>query len=374
MAGGRIIRSQYFGTQPVVVGTNGRVIKSDDPEIDSVQPYMSDEEYQSKLASIIKREKLAEEKLKDAEEQSEIIIQSAEDEKKTTIDSANEVAKKMIDDASERADRMLDDAEKEIKRATEQARKEGHAEGVQQGIEDGKKQGEDLVRQDMADIINQANAQAQHTLETAKNAAGEYMVQAEENIVRIILAGIEKILPQHFIDVPQVILPFVQNAVARVKDQKEVKVHVPAEAYDLVLMARDEFRAQLTDGTATLEVVADEALKPGDCVIETPNGGVDARLQTQIEIVKQSIIDMLPTKNKFLPDLPFDISLQSTTEAESDDQETAEQEVPAQTPADDHTLDPDYLPPEEQDRLLRELEQNLDAMDIDIDETGMSHD
>ena len=77
MAGGRIIRSQYFGTQPVVVGTNGRVIKSDDPEIDSVQPYMSDEEYQSKLASIIKREKLAEEKLKDAEEQSEIIIQSA---------------------------------------------------------------------------------------------------------------------------------------------------------------------------------------------------------------------------------------------------------------------------------------------------------
>ena len=304
----------------------------------------------------------------------DIAIGGAEDEKKTTIDSANEVAKKMIDDASERADRMLDDAEKEIKRATDQARKEGHAEGVQQGIEDGKKQGEDLVRQDMADIINQANAQAQHTLETAKNAAGEYMVQAEENIVRIILAGIEKILPQHFIDVPQVILPFVQNAVARVKDQKEVKVHVPAEAYDLVLMARDEFRAQLTDGTATLEVVADEALKPGDCVIETPNGGVDARLQTQIEIVKQSIIDMLPTKNKFLPDLPFDISVQSTAEAESDNQETAEQEVPAQTPADDHTLDPDYLPPEEQDRLLRELEQNLDAMDIDIDETGMSHD
>ncbi len=49
----------------------------------------------------------------------------------------------------------------------------------------------------------------------------------------------------------------------------------------------------LTDGTAVLEVISDDTLKPGDCVIETPNGGVDARLLTQIELMKNAIESVL---------------------------------------------------------------------------------
>ena len=49
----------------------------------------------------------------------------------------------------------------------------------------------------------------------------------------------------------------------------------------------------MTDGTAILEIVSDDALKPGDCVIETPNGGVDARLSTQMEVVKDAIKSMM---------------------------------------------------------------------------------
>ena len=49
----------------------------------------------------------------------------------------------------------------------------------------------------------------------------------------------------------------------------------------------------LTDGTAIIEIVSDDALKPGDCVIETPNGGVDARLSTQIGLMKNAIKTVL---------------------------------------------------------------------------------
>ena len=105
--------------------------------------------------------------------------------------------------------------------------------------------------------------------------------------------AIEKILPQHFLDVPQVILPVVREAIEHVRDQKEIKVHVEPDSYDLILMARSEFRSMLTDGTATVEVISDEALKPGDCVIETPNGGVDARLSTQLDLMKKAVQSVL---------------------------------------------------------------------------------
>ena len=61
----------------------------------------------------------------------------------------------------------------------------------------------------------------------------------------------------------------------------------------MILMAKGEFQSMLTDGTAILEVVSDESLQPGDCVIETPNGGVDARLLTQIELMKNAIQSVL---------------------------------------------------------------------------------
>ncbi len=105
--------------------------------------------------------------------------------------------------------------------------------------------------------------------------------------------AIEKILPQHFIDVPKEILPVVRESIKYVRDQKEVKVHVEPNSYDLVLVARGELQGMLTDGTAVLEIISDDALKPGDCVIETPNGGVDARLSTQMEVVKDAIKSMM---------------------------------------------------------------------------------
>ena len=63
-------------------------------------------------------------------------------------------------------------------------------------------------------------------------------------------------------------------------------------------MARDEFRAMLTGGNANLEVQSDESLKPGDCLLETPNGSVDARLQTQLEMLKEAVKGVLAKEIK----------------------------------------------------------------------------
>ena len=99
---------------------------------------------------------------------------------------------------------------------------------------------------------------------------------------------VEQILPQHFIDAPQIVLPLVRKALMKVRDQAEVVVYVAPDSYEFVLMAQSEFQ-QMLEGQAVLLVKSDAGLKPGDCVLETPNGNVDARLATQIELVKKAI-------------------------------------------------------------------------------------
>ena len=186
-------------------------------------------------------------------------------------------------------DRILSEAKDQIEKDREEARKAGHDEGFSAG----KEAGEAVAREEMKELIRQTNAKAEKTLRDAHDAMRDYLMQAEDVIVSIAMTAVERVLPQHFIDVPQMVLPIVRDAIERVKDQKEIVVHVPPDSYDFVLMARDELRGIVTAGDSSLSITSDESLKPGDCLVETPNGSVDARLQTQIEQLKKAVREVM---------------------------------------------------------------------------------
>ena len=260
----RIVKYTTADAEPVVIG---KKVSADETESESEENKFDEETLNNMLAEIAAKEQHAIEKLKEAEVQANII------KEQTKAD----------------CDKIIYDANEQVKDILDQAQREGHEEGVKQGRIDG----EVAVKKEQADIIKQANDKAMRTLQEAKSQTADYFIRAEDDIVAIVMMAIEKILPQHFLDVPQVVLPVVREAIKYVRDQKEIKVHVEPDSYELVLMARGEFQAMLTDGTAVLEVISDDTLKPGDCVIETPNGGVDARLLTQIELMKNAIESVL---------------------------------------------------------------------------------
>lgn len=231
------------------------------------------------LAEAFKRSQEADEKLKEADFQTKMLIQETQNECDQIL--------------SEVRGRAEEEAKETLEKAREEGHKKGYGEGYNDGVNQGRIDGEKAVRNEMKDLINQTNAKAEKTLNDAKIQTAEYFTRSEDEIVKVVMMAIEKILPQHFLDVPQIILPVVRDAIKYVRDQKEIKIHVEPDSYDLILMARSEFQSMLTDGAAILEIVSDEALRPGDCLIETPNGGVDARLSTQIELMKDAIKKIL---------------------------------------------------------------------------------
>lgn len=190
-------------------------------------------------------------------------------------------------------DGMLNDAKQDAEQLRQRAREAGHNEGFEAGHHEGFEKGDKDAHDELKEIIDAANKKAQKTIQDAKEATAEYFIRAEDDIAKILMMAIEKILPQHFIDVPKEILPVVRESIKYVRDQKEVKVHVEPNSYDLVLTARGELQSLLTDGTAILEIISDDALKPGDCVVETPNGGVDARLSSQMDALTNAVKSMM---------------------------------------------------------------------------------
>ena len=305
-----IVRHMTFG-QPVVIGARPKpVVEEPEPEEIEQEPEKVEEskggipkeildKVFAEIEEIERKEKRTEEVLREAhkekaqstqlKKQAEEIKQQAEQLKA----QAEKQAQEMLDKATAESEKIVNDTKAEAKELLDKVQKEGYDAGYKDGKAKGIKDGKDKIEDELKAIIRQANDKAQKTLRDAKEQTAEYFIRAEDDIVAVVVMAIEKILPQHFLDSPQVILPVVREAIKHVRDQKEIKVHVDPDSYDLVLMARSEFQSILTDGTATVEIISDEALKPGDCVIETPNGGVDARLSTQIGLMKRAVESVL---------------------------------------------------------------------------------
>ena len=191
-------------------------------------------------------------------------------------------------DAEQETKAIIEDAHEQARHIMEDAKKEGHEKGLAEGREEGIRQ----IREEEKQTILDANAKAEKTLADAKEECRVYVQGAENEIATLAMEIADHVLPQHFIDVPTIILPLVRTALMKVKDQSEVHVRVAPESYDLVLMGRSEFQG-LLEGQALLEVHSDQNLKVGDVVIETPNGNVDARLSTQLEMIRKSIQDAM---------------------------------------------------------------------------------
>lgn len=214
-------------------------------------------------------------------------VKEKESKAENLLEETRDKCAVMVQDAEYASKRSEMDARNLAEEIKEEAREAGREEGFKEGHKDGMKK----AAEDCEDILAAANEKANSLMSAALEARKVYLQMAEDDITSIAMSAVEQILPQHFIDAPQIILPLVRKALMKVRDQAEVTVHVAPDAYEFVLMAQAEFQHML-EGQAVLLIQSDASLQPGDCVLETPNGNVDARLATQIELVKKAIRDV----------------------------------------------------------------------------------
>ena len=113
-----------------------------------------------------------------------------------------------------------------------------------------------------------------------------WLDQCQTETIRLGVAIAERLLHRTLTTHPEAVIDLVRSALewSVGADQLSVRLH-PADA-ELVTSAAASLQ---TEACATIEFVADESLTRGDCVVETPNGQIDARR----EVLTQRIVDEL---------------------------------------------------------------------------------
>ncbi len=219
-----------------------------------------------------------EESFADEEGAEEEILTAAGGEAIGIISAARETAAAVVAAAN-------DDAAK--------LRREAYDEGYEKGFAEGQARGEAAGLEQARGAIAAAAEQASQIVALARQQADESFRAAERQVVELALAVASKVLAREMAENPTVILPIVKAALDKVQDQEQITIRVNPECYELVLAARSELQAGLARA-GSVAVLADAALKSGDCIVETPYGTVDARIDTQLDLVKAALKELLP--------------------------------------------------------------------------------
>lgn len=267
----RVIKRAILHGEPKLVESPA-ISQDDDSSLESVE----DREARRKAEHLVNLALVEEEKRKAA----------------SMRDAAEAYRNQIYAEAEAEKETLLADAAQEVQHLRETAEQEAREAGFAAGYEEGRQKGLEEARAGMQKAVDEANAKAARIIALAERDTRDCVQKAESQIVEIAMAVADKVIPQHFIDAPQVVLPLVRAALEKVKDQSEIVVRVSADDYEFVLMAKDEFQ-MLLEGEETLSIAADRTIGPGGCVVESANGNVDARLETRMDILKKAVQEVM---------------------------------------------------------------------------------
>lgn len=212
----------------------------------------------------------------------EELVQAAKQQAAELLAQANQE----INEMKVRAERETAQEAERIKAATaEAAKQQGHAAGLQQGLDEAKRQMADQLKQ-TADICNAMVA-------AAEQESSRVLLEAEPKIIELVLAISRKIICDEVEERPAVVLGLVRGALERVRDQNQIIIHVSPEDYEFILQSRQLLQT-VVGAELSLTLMADAVLGKGGCLIETSFGTVEAGIDTQLESIRRVLQGMLP--------------------------------------------------------------------------------
>ncbi|MBN1944191.1 MAG: hypothetical protein JW797_00890 [Bradymonadales bacterium] len=159
------------------------------------------------------------------------------------------------------ADNLLCAAEQECQAIQKSARNDGLRQGLRE----------------VASLLRQAEQQRM-----------EILRQASQEIIPLALAVARKLVSNRLQAEPGLMVDLVEQTIKEAAGARRLCIRVSPE--DLRTVAEALTPPSLPPTEPHLTVVSDGSLKPGDCLVETEIGCIDARIDAQLELILQSLL------------------------------------------------------------------------------------
>lgn len=200
---------------------------------------------------------------------------------------------RIITEARKQAEAIVAKAREEAirdgERLREEARAAGHAEGLAKGMEEGRQAGHDeavvQVKQGLEALIGRWDG----ALEAFEQGLPTHLADVKMDLVQLAVAIAAKVAKTEGLRNKGVIQANVDAALGLVSAGRKVGIAVHPDELAVVEGYLPELATKFRQ-VSGIEVIADDTLTPGGCVLRYGSGCIDGRLETQIDRIAAELL------------------------------------------------------------------------------------
>lgn len=171
----------------------------------------------------------------------------------------------------------LQDLERECQERCESAYQSGFKDGKKIGLQEGRGESVNYLK---------------HIAETLLKKQEAILREAEGMIVQLAVSVAKTILHREVQLDPKVVKAVAKESLKLVEGRKRVSIKIhPSDSNELKELEKDILST--TQAIKDLDIIEDDHVNPGGCIIETDSGIVDAQLTTQLDEIAMSLMEVV---------------------------------------------------------------------------------
>ncbi len=223
---------------------------------------------------VIEREKV----IRDAEDDAADIINTAKNKEESILKNASSQADEILASAQQEKEEILNQARAEGEELKEQARQEGHQQGLNEGMEE--------ARQKVAGLLKQLK----NMITEGQGILEKLIYDQEQEIRKLVAESVTRVIQLKVEEDDEVVVRVAQACIRMAADRQSVRVLVHPEEKEKVEEWVDDFM-KMFDDIEKINISIDTRVRKGGVIIESGTGGIDGRIDKQVEILNESILN-----------------------------------------------------------------------------------
>lgn len=186
----------------------------------------------------------------------------------------------------------------ELTAVLEMEKERAREEGARKGFEEGYREGWEMARKEAGKLVTAAAA----LREGMERARLELLRRLELELAEMAVEIGEKLAMQQLEADEDSLREMLRAVIARAADRRTLRVRMNPRDLHLLAERVREVALSFVD-VEGVELVEDPGMLPGGCVVETPAGIVDARLERRLERVRSALLPECETEERRAPKL-----------------------------------------------------------------------
>ncbi|ODB95128.1 hypothetical protein A3197_17335 [Candidatus Thiodiazotropha endoloripes] len=188
-----------------------------------------------------------------------------------------EAALKQSQDKAELTQQKLLDLERDIELIQRKAQDHGHKTGYEAGQEEGRS------------LFEKQAAQITTLINSLSSTRTGLLKLAEDDIAEVVFSAVTKVLGEVLIE-PEFVIAAIRQSIKQISRKENIAICLsPSDKQLIDSIPVDIINKQFGKG---VQIVEDERIETGGCIVQTPMGGLDARLDVQMRIFQNCVLEI----------------------------------------------------------------------------------